>query len=177
MMLFAETGDSFEIEDVLERLFAEAADTMRSLPAAGPAGYGSGWPEIVQSASDMMQAMNDEKTEEREAQAERREARRVYEQAPPMRPRPNAAALKRFLLVTDWLRFIPYRAISSKPVRMRLLLALCSGLSPAKASRMPAFDGAGINTGEGMRYFKSSSLAVIAKHLRKRCPNYRICAL
>lgn len=75
---------AYAIGDV-EARFEEAAQTLRWLPvSAGARGYGSSWPEVVQSAHTAY----------------------GYDKARPLRVVPSAAAITRMEETFDWLHLV-----------------------------------------------------------------------
>ena len=97
-------------DEVVNRL-REAGDTVRRLPRPkGPAGYGSGWPEVVRDA--------------REAYG--------YTEAKVRPPAPSPGAIDRMDAVFDWFRFL-----ADRPDEMRAMwLAAGCGYSFAQVGRI-----------------------------------------
>jgi hypothetical protein len=82
----------------------EAAQTERMLPANGPRGFSSGWPDCWQTPGEITGAYNDRNTERREAERDRRAFDQDLYHAPQRIRGPSAAAVSRYETVASWLR-------------------------------------------------------------------------
>lgn len=80
---------------------------------------------------------------------------------------PTAAALNRYLEVMDWLRLI--RARSKKQTRIKMILALAGGMSPAKA--VDVFSELGFRTRKDVSAARQRAINNISGEIKKVCKN------
>ena len=167
IMWFEAHDTNPEMVDKIWVLLAEAAQTQKTLKADRPNGYGSGWPEYVMTANEIVAIQNERATLAREAEKLGVSPDQLLHQiGTTTRAGASAQALARYVEVTQWLRLIKSKRSDQKALRMRLLLALAGGLSCRKAADSDRFSALGITTKQGIEYFKERALDNIEIGLR-----------